>query len=72
VQRNDPISHVDGDNGIPHTELVEILGKLIQPSKPRKIIRVISGKNKDALRQVDDSPAKKSKRPAPVVAEAYR
>jgi hypothetical protein len=45
---------------------------LTQPSKPRKIIRVISGKNKDASRQADDSPAKKAKRPAPVVAEAYR
>ena len=46
----------------------EILGKLTQPDKPRKIIRVISGKNKI---QADDS-AKKSKRPAPLVAEAYR
>jgi hypothetical protein len=50
----------------------EILGKLTQPSKPRKIIRVISGKNKDASRAADESPAKKLKRPAPVVAEAYR
>ena len=46
----------------------EILGKLTQPAKPRKIIRVISGKNKN---QTDDA-AKKSKRAAPVVAEAYR
>jgi hypothetical protein len=47
----------------------EILGKLTRPSKPRKIIRVISGKNKG---QTDEAAAKKLKRPAPVVAEAYR
>ena len=50
--------------------LFRSLGKLTQPSKPRKIIRVISGKNK-ALAE-GDSPVKKLKRPAPVVAEAYR
>jgi hypothetical protein len=49
----------------------EILGKLTHPSKPRKIIRVISGKNKNAS-SADDSSAKKLKRPAPVVADAYR
>lgn len=50
----------------------EILGKLTQPAKPRRIVRVISGKNKDANRTADDPSPKKLKRAAPVVAEAYR
>jgi hypothetical protein len=70
VDNEDPKANEPVESPLSPTS-AEILGKLTQPSKPRKIIRVISGRNKDASRQTEDSPVKKSKRPAPVVAEAY-
>jgi hypothetical protein len=66
----DPSNGNGNDNDATESPLsptsAEILGKLTQPRKAS------SGKKPEPLRQADDTPVRKLKRPQPVVAAAYR